>query len=98
MNKNAKRILKGLEEAAAFVESRAEKGDYRVHVPGHVDVKKIRKKLKLTQAEFAARYGFTLGAVRDWEQERRRPEASARILLKLVEKRPDVVEEILGAA
>jgi len=69
-----------------------------VHVPHAVDVKAIRRKLKMTQAAFAARYGFSVSAVRDWEQSRRQPEASARVLLKVVEKHPEIVEEVLGGA
>ena len=67
-----------------------------VHVPVDVDVQKIRKKLNLTQAEFAHRYGFSLGSIRDWEQKRKQPEASARMFLKVIEKRPEVVAEVLG--
>ena len=92
------RIMRGLGEARDFVSGKADKKAFRVHVPDKVDVKAIRKSLALTQREFAARYGFTVGAVRDWEQGRRRPEASARILLKVIEKRPDVVAELLGRA
>ena len=77
---------------------KADRKKFRVHVPDKVDVKSIRTSLALTQREFAARYGFTLGAVHDWEQGRRRPEASARILLKVIEKRPEVVAEVLGRA
>ncbi len=98
MNKNFDRIMQGLNEASAFVEGTADKKSYRVHVPEKVDVKAIRKRLKLTQVQFAVRYGFTVSAVRDWEQDRRRPEASARVLLKVVEKHPDIVEEVLGTA
>lgn len=98
MSKNFDRIKQGLEEASDYVRGKADKKAFRVHVPDTVDVKAIRIKLKLTQEEFAARYGFTVGAVRDWEQDRRRPEASARILLKIVEKRPDIVADVLGDA
>ena len=38
---------------------------------------------------FARKYGFALSAVRDWEQGRRRPDRSARILLKIVEREPE---------
>jgi putative transcriptional regulator len=34
--------------------------------------------------------------VRDWEQGRRRPERSARILLKIVEKDPEAVTRALA--
>lgn len=95
--RNVDRILKGLEEASAYVRGEADPRAFRVHVPKSVDVRAIRERMKLTQAGFARRYGFTLGAVRDWEQGRRQPEAAARILLKVIEKRPDAVEEALGA-
>jgi len=94
--KNVDRIMRGLGEAAAYVHGEADRHAFRVHVPKSVDVKAIRKRMKLTQAGFARRYGFTLGAVRDWEQGRRQPEAAARILLKVIEKRPDAVAEALG--
>lgn len=94
--KNVDRIMRGLGEAAAYVRGEVDPRDFRVHVPKSVDVKAIRQRMKLTQAGFARRYGFTLGAVRDWEQGRRQPEAAARILLKVIEKRPDAVAEALG--
>lgn len=98
MSKNFDRIMKGLEEAADYAHGVSDKSAFRIHVPASVDVKAIRKGLKLTQEEFAARYGFTVGAVRDWEQQRRQPEASARVLLKVVEKYPDIVADALGDA
>ena len=97
-NKNFDRVLRGLNEAADIAEGKADPKTYRVHVPHSVDVKAIRKKLKLTQEAFATHYGFTVSAVRDWEQGRRQPEASARVLLKVVEKHPDIVAEVLGDA
>ena len=42
-------------------------------VPAEVDVRAIREKLRLSQPEFAARFGFTAASVRQWEQGRRRP-------------------------
>ena len=32
----------------------------------------------------------------NWEQGRRRPEGSARVLLALIEKRPTIVQDELG--
>ena len=97
-NKNFDRIMRGLGEASQYVRGEADERAFRVHVPETVDVKAIRRKLKLTQEAFAARYGFTVGAVRDWEQQRRQPEASARVLLKVVEKHPEIVADVLGDA
>jgi putative transcriptional regulator len=89
-------VMEGLGEAADYVRG-ARKG-YRVHVPETVDVKSIRTKLDMSQAEFAVHYGFSVNAVRDWEQKRRRPEAAARVLLKVIDHDPAVVERALVEA
>jgi putative transcriptional regulator len=93
---NFNRIMAGLEEVADIVEGRSEPA--RVFVPDEIDVKAVRKGTGLSQAAFAARYGFSAGAVKDWEQHRRKPEASARVLLKVIERRPEAVEEALSYA
>jgi len=90
------RIMQGIGEARAYLEGTADKRRYRVHVPEKVDVKKIRQRLGLSQEAFAQTYGFALSAVRDWEQGRRKPERSARILLKIVEKEPEAVTRALA--
>ncbi|WP_051341138.1 helix-turn-helix domain-containing protein [Azospirillum halopraeferens] len=67
-----------------------------VHPSGGVSVRGIRAKLKLSQREFAERFGFPLGTVRDWEQGRYQPEASTRTLLFVIEREPDLVAEVVG--
>jgi putative transcriptional regulator len=69
-----------------------------VHVPETVDVRSIRVRTGLSQARFAARYGFTVYAVRDWEQGRRQPERAARLFLKVLDREPAAVERALAAA
>ncbi|MCW2242085.1 helix-turn-helix domain-containing protein [Azospirillum canadense] len=68
-----------------------------VHPSGGVAVRAIRAKLDLTQAEFAARFGFSVGAVRDWEQGRKQPDAQARVLLRLIDQAPDMVADAVRA-
>ena len=97
MNKRAfEKIKAGLDSAKAYLDGTADKRRYRVHVPAKVDVRKIRARLGLSQEAFAETYGFALSAVRDWEQGRRTPERSARILLKIVEKEPEAVTRALA--
>ena len=91
------KILQGIKEAGAYLDGTADKSRYRVHVPVEVNVKKIRRRLGLSQEAFAQKYGFALSAVRDWEQGRRTPERSARILLKIVEKEPEAVSRALAS-
>jgi hypothetical protein len=63
-----------------------------------VDVARIRKKTRLTQAEFASRFGFELGTVRNWEQGRYLPNGHARVLLQVIDREPDLVQAILDDA
>jgi putative transcriptional regulator len=96
MSKRAfNKIMEGVEQARAYLDGTGDKRQYRVHVPEIVDVKKIRTRLGLSQESFAATYGFAVSAVRDWEQGRRQPERSARILLKVVEKEPEAITRAL---
>jgi putative transcriptional regulator len=90
------KIKAGLDEAKAYLDGSADKSKYRIHVPSRVNVKKIRTQLGLSQESFAQTYGFALSAVRDWEQGRRHPDRSARILLKVVEKEPKAVTRALA--
>jgi len=76
-------------------------GSRRVHhvrVPEHVDVAAIRAKLDLSQAEFAARFGFGLRAVQQWEQGVRTPEGPARVLLAMTAADPAAVSKLLAKA
>ena len=58
-------------------------------------VRALRRKLNLTQEEFAARFHLPLGTVRDWEQSAHRPDKAAQVLLKVIEKEPDAVRRAL---
>jgi putative transcriptional regulator len=90
------KIKAGLGEAKAYLDGSGNKRGYGIHVPARVNVKKIRTRLGLSQESFAQTYGFALSAVRDWEQGRRQPERSARILLRVVEKEPEAVTRALA--
>jgi putative transcriptional regulator len=91
-------IIQGLEQAVAH--GRGEKVSVKVtvvQVPQEVDVKAIRKRRGLTQPQFAARYGFALTALQEWEKKRRRPDRAARVLLKVIDKDPEAVERALAS-
>ncbi|HEX5280220.1 MAG TPA: type II toxin-antitoxin system MqsA family antitoxin [Micropepsaceae bacterium] len=70
-------------------------GRAKLVTPERVDVRAIRTKLRLSQAEFAARFGFTAAAVRQWEQGRRYPHGPARILLTIIDREPNAVRRAL---
>jgi putative transcriptional regulator len=90
-------IIAGLQDALAYAHGDTSRGHaYTVQVPARVDVKAIRKRLGLTQAAFAQRYGFELSSIRNWEQGRRQPEGPARLLLLIIDKEPDAVHRALA--
>jgi putative transcriptional regulator len=91
------KIKAGLEDAIAIARGEADPATYRVHVPDEIDVKAIRRKLGMSQARFAASFGFALDAVQNWEQGRRRPEGAARAFLKVIEHEPEAVKRALAA-
>jgi putative transcriptional regulator len=92
-------LIGALEEVIAYRKGATKLKERIVKVaPRSVDVASIRRGLKLTQRDFAARFGFSLRAVQDWEQHRRGPQGSARILLRVIEKHPESVEEVLENA
>ncbi|MBB6013904.1 putative transcriptional regulator [Aquamicrobium lusatiense] len=98
MSKAGSRILQGAREALAFASGEAGASDYKVHIPPQVDVRAIRRQTGLSQKEFAARYGFSFGRIRDWEQGRSPVDAPSRILLTIIRNEPEAVERALSAA
>ena len=59
-------------------------------------VRRVRAGTGLSQSKFAARFGFSAAAVRDWEQGRRMPEASTLSYLRVIERKPQAVARALA--
>ena len=89
------RIVEGLEEALAW-----SKGDdipvrvTQVQVPD-VDVSRVRRQMGLSQTQFASKFGFSPATLRNWEQGRVRPDTPTRVLLAVIAKHPESVEDVL---
>ncbi|MEA1934061.1 MAG: hypothetical protein U9N60_06505 [Thermodesulfobacteriota bacterium] len=62
MNTAFESIKQGLTEAAEFAEGR--KGKAMVHEFSPLDVKAIRKKVGMSQTEFASAFGISLGTLK----------------------------------
>ncbi len=91
-----KDIMAGLESALAYAKGDKSQGvEHRVRIE-EPDVKTVRGKLGLSQEDFAAAFGVPLGTLRHWEQGLRRPEGAARVLLKVIDVRPDIVAQVLA--
>lgn len=57
---------------------------------------RAREKTSLTQAEFAKLLGVSVRTLQDWEQGRREPNAAARTLIKVAEKHPKVLRDLVA--
>jgi putative transcriptional regulator len=95
MSKAGSKLIKSARQALAYARGEITKG-FVAHVPEEVDVKAIRLGLGLTQPKFSSRFGFYVRAVQEWEQKRRKPERSARILLQVIAREPEAVKRALA--
>jgi len=93
-----KRLIQSAKEARKIARGEADAKSYRMHIPAEIDVRAVRVKLKMTQEEFAVRYGLTLARVRDWEQGRSSPDSAARAYLTVIEREPKAVARALARA
>ena len=67
----------------------------RFTVDSYVIVR-AREKSGLTHAEFAKLLGVSVRTLQDWEQGRREPNAAAQTLIKVAEKHPKVLRELVA--
>ena len=82
-------IVRGAKEASEYMQGKNK--NVVVHVPKKVNVKKIRKKLCMTQKSFAETFGFSLQSIKYWESDRREPETAAKVLLNTIAYSPETV-------
>jgi putative transcriptional regulator len=92
------RIIASLREAVEWVEGKdVAVRVTTVNVPV-IDVRATRKSLGLSQAAFAAKFGFHQATLKNWEQGRTRPDGPARVLLAVIAEHPEAVEDALRKA
>jgi putative transcriptional regulator len=76
-----------------------ERGDIELEqvLPKPIDVKAIRKRVKMSQAEFSRAYGIAKRALQEWEQGGRQPDSAARAYLTVIAKKPAMVRQVLAS-
>ena len=55
-----------------------------------------RKSTGLNQQQFAEVIGVGIGTLRNWEQNRVQPKGTAKTLLGVISKHPEIIHEIRG--
>ena len=62
------------------------------------DVAALRRFVGLSQVQFANAMGISVHTLRNWEQDRRRPEGPAVALLRIAARHPRVLRENVESA
>jgi putative transcriptional regulator len=89
-------LVTSVREGGAILRGHAEPS--RAFVADGPDIRQLRTRYHLTQEKFAALFGISVGTLRNWEQGRRAPEGPARVLLRVAEKHPEAVWDVVQAA
>ncbi|HEY0490815.1 MAG TPA: helix-turn-helix domain-containing protein [Telluria sp.] len=68
----------------------------RSHQPVVSEIASARVGSGLSQAAFASLMGVSVRTLQDWEQGRREPSGAARTLIKVAERHPEVLRELVA--
>jgi putative transcriptional regulator len=86
-------IKQGLGEAIAH--ARGDAVEVKVYEPKPVDAASLRRRIGMTQEQFAARFGFSVATLRHWERGDRKPRGPALVLLNVIDGNPSAVMQAL---
>jgi putative transcriptional regulator len=78
-------------EILAHVRGDATLNTRRIVPPDEVDVKRIRTKARMSQTEFARAFCINPRTLQEWEQGRRKPDATTRAYLAVIAKNREAV-------
>ena len=91
------RLVAGLEDVHAHVTTGRFGGRITEIDVGAGDIRAVRKRSGMTQAQFAAAFGIGLGTLQKWERGERRPSGAAKSLLRVMQTDLPAVVRALGA-
>ncbi len=95
MDKFGKELIASLTEACEHAEGKP--SPVRVNVVEVPDVRAIRRRLRMSQQEFARVYRIPLATLKNWEQGRRQPDAPAAAYLQVIARLPREAREALAS-
>jgi putative transcriptional regulator len=104
LNTGAKRRTKlglALEQSAkeilAHVKGDARRPTRRIVLPDEINVKRLRTEAGMSQAEFARAFCINPRTLQEWEQGRRKPDATTRAYLAVIAKKREAVLDALAS-
>jgi putative transcriptional regulator len=69
----------------------------RIVLPDQIDVKRVRAKTGMSQADFARAFCINPRTLQEWEQGRRKPDATTRAYLAVIAKNQKAVLDALAS-
>jgi putative transcriptional regulator len=91
--KSFSKLLASIKEAGQIRADRKRPG--RIFSIDPSSIKAVRRKLHLSQSEFALMIGVSTSTLQNWEQGRREPDGPAKALLKVASQNPEAVMDAL---
>ena len=86
------------EDFASAIPARQRRRLMRGQFESGADVAALRRFVRLTQTQFAQAMGISVHTLRNWEQDRRKPEGPALALLRISARHPRILRENLRSA
>lgn len=86
-------LLASVREGASIL--RGEHVPSRSFEVSRQDIKSVRERMNLSQRQFALLLGVSVNTLQNWEQGRRKPHGAAKVLLRVAERHPDILLDIL---
>jgi len=84
-------LEQGAKEILAHVKGDVRLPTRRTVLPDEVDVRRIRTKARMSQAEFARAFCINPRTLQEWEQGRRKPDATTRAYLAVIARNREAV-------
>ena len=97
MSKLGDELMQSMAQALAHAEGKRIRARVHKFVVKPDDIQKARKRLGLSQDQFADAFGVSASTLRKWEQGQRSPTGAAKTLLKIIEREPKAVVRALRA-
>ncbi len=96
-SKFGKELEASAKEILAHVKGEVKLPARRVVLPDEIDVRRIRTKARMSQAEFARSFCINPRTLQEWEQGRRKPDTTTRAYLAVIEKNRAAVLDALAS-
>lgn len=86
------------DDFASAIPARQRRRLIRGQFESGADIAALRRFVRLSQTRFAKAMGISVHTLRNWEQDRRKPEGPALALLRIAARHPRILRENLKTA